>query len=137
MYCDGRSLQGPHTSCLMTSETYLSPKSRRRTVSKPLVNLNCYVRTSLGTKQCAFNLYFTTGLLICVLFIVLVVFVLLYFLLANSFIRFQQKFLLLCISFHIHVFSFRSFTTYMVFSVRVLMIILGAVGHLVTIFIKM
>lgn len=137
VHCGGRSLQGPNMSCLMTAESYHNRISKSKNTLKPIVTLNCYGRTSFGQKQCLFHLYFMTGLFINMLFMTLLIFVPIYYLLAYTFIRFQNKFLLLCLSFRIHIFDLTIFNVYMIFCLRIFMITLGAVGHLVTLFIKM
>lgn len=134
---NGRSLQGPYMSCVMTSETYLVRFSKSRSLSKPGSNLNCFSQTSIGKKQNAFNIYFTFGLVSCVMFFVLAVFTGLYYILANSFIRFQNKFLLLCVALHIHVFDCTVLNRYMILLVHLLMVLLGGLGFVVSMFIRL
>lgn len=136
MRFNGRSLQGPNMSCIMTSESYSVRFAKGRTISRPGSNLDCYSKTSIGKAQYAFNMYFTFGLISCFLFFILAVFTGVYFLLANSFIRFQNKFLILCIALHIHIFDCRIFNRYMILLVNLLMVVLGALGFVVNLFIR-
>lgn len=138
MHFNGRSLQGPHVSCIMTSETYLARLSNKgHGLSRPTNNFYHYAPMSIGRKQASFNLYFTIGLITCVLFIMLVLLGSVYYLLANSFVRFQNKFMLLCIAFHVHIFDCRKFNRYLILSVRIMMLFVGGIGYLVTLFIKL
>ena len=134
-YCKGRSLQGPHSTCMMTAETFIVRSNRSATVAKS--SSSCIYRMSLGRKQFSFHVYFVMGLLSPLLLLILSIMFAALYVWTRMFIRFQLKMSLLLLTLHVHIFDFRWINRQLIFTIHVLMLLIGALGYIILLFIHL
>lgn len=127
------SFQGPHTTCLMSAETY---SNRYVDEGSSRVSKESYKQKTFIFKHFRFIVYFTSGLLFMTGLALLCFLYLCSYLSARLFIRFQYKMALFFVLLQRQPFSFHNFNTLLVQFLQIMLMFIGGFGYLCMLFVE-
>ena len=127
-----RSFQGPHSTCMMTAESYIKRYSRKANDT----SFDFFMHRALIFSHLRFIIYFSSGLFTMAAFLILGTTFLLFYMAIHLFFRFQYKLTILLLLLRRRRIDFNTLNNAIIYTLHMTLLFIGGFGWIFMLFIE-